>query len=91
MHPQGRADTLTADELQAALITAASAHPRVALDLAELDYISSAGLRAVLIGARAAQQHSAEFVVCAASPGVREIFQISCMDRLMRLQEALPC
>ena len=91
VRPQGRADTVTADEFQAALIAAAAAHPRVALDLAELSYISSAGLRAVLLGARAAQQHGAEFVVCAATAGVREVFEISCMDRLMRLQEALPC
>ena len=66
------ADATTSNDLEAALVAAASGNPRVALNLAELGYISSAGLRAVLQGARAAQQHSAEFVVCAPAPGVQK-------------------
>lgn len=89
--PQGRADATTSNDLEAALIAAASGYPRVALDLSGLGYISSAGLRAVLLGARAAQKHGAEFVVCAAAPGVQKVFEMSGMDRLIRLKGALPC
>jgi anti-sigma B factor antagonist len=89
--PQGRADATNSNDLEAALVAAASGHPRVALDLAELGYISSAGLRAVLQGARAAQKHGAEFVVCSAAPGVQKVFEISGLDRLIRMEGALPC
>lgn len=89
--PRGRADSVTASDLETALVAAASSHPKVALDLAALDYISSAGLRAVLQGARAAQTHRAEFVVCAPTSGVQKVFEISGMDRLIRLEGALPC
>jgi anti-sigma B factor antagonist len=89
--PQGRADTTTSNELEAALVAAASEHARVALDLAALGYISSAGLRAVLQGARAAQKHGAEFVICAAVPGVQKVLEMSGVDRLIRLEGALPC
>ena len=51
----GRADAETADALEAALRSAIAVHARVAADFAALDYISSAGLRAVLQAARAAQ------------------------------------
>lgn len=88
---RGRADSTTSSDLETALVAAASEHVRVALDLAELGYISSAGLRAVLQGARAAQQHGAEFVICAAAPGVKKVFEISGMDRLIRLEGSLPC
>ncbi len=89
--PRGRADLAASNDLEAALVAAASNHKKVALDMAALDYISSAGLRAVLQGARAAQTHGAEFVVCAPTPGVHKVFEISGMDRLIRLEGALPC
>ncbi len=91
VRPQGRADTLTADELQAALLAAAAEHSRVALDLTEVDYISSAGLRAVLMGARAAQQHRAEFVVCAATPGVQEVLRDQLHGSLDADAGSAPC
>lgn len=91
LSPRGRADSVTSNEFEIALVAAASNHERVALDLAALDYISSAGLRAVLQGARAAQTHHAEFVVCAATAGVRRVFEISGVDRLIRMEGVLPC
>ena len=89
--PRGRADSTNSTELETALVSAASNHLKVALDLAALDYISSAGLRAMLQGARAAQTHGADFVVCGAVSSVQKVFEISGMDRLIRIQGALPC
>jgi anti-anti-sigma factor len=89
--PAGRADSTNSGDLETALVAAASHHRKVALDLGALDYISSAGLRSVLQGARAAETHGAEFVVCAATSGVHRVFEISGMDRLIRLEGALPC
>src|ERR1039458_7095876 len=59
----GRADSEAADALEAALRSAVEANARVAADFATLDYISSAGLRAVLEAARAAQIRGSEFAV----------------------------
>ena len=71
--------------------TAAAGHTRVVLDLAELSYVSSAGLRAILQGARAAQQQGAEFRVCAPTAGVKKVLEMCGMDRLVRLEDTLPC
>ena len=57
---RGRADAETADELEAALRAALEANAKVAADFAGLDYISSAGLRAVLQAARSAGERKAE-------------------------------
>jgi anti-sigma B factor antagonist len=72
---KGRADAEAADQLETALRSAVAQHPKVAADLGSLDYISSAGLRAVLQAARAAQSKDVEFAVCGMSPSVKEGFR----------------
>ncbi len=62
-----------APELTAALI----------IDCATLDYVSSAGLRAFLVLARAAQRTGATFALCALQPSVREVFDLSGFSRII--------
>jgi anti-anti-sigma factor len=88
---KGRVDGLTADLLERALLTAVGAHPKVAVDCSAIEYISSAGLRSLLEGARAAQIAGQAFVVCAPSHRARQVFDISRMHLVMKIQEALPC
>ncbi|SRR5579871_3267912 len=88
---KGRADANTSGDLETALVGAAEKYERVALDFSALDYISSAGLRAVLQGARAAQTRNAQFTVCALTPPVKKVFDMSGMDRILRIEGALPC
>jgi anti-anti-sigma factor len=87
----GRADADTADALEAALRSAVEGHARVAADFATLDYISSAGLRAVLQAARAAQTRGSEFAVCGLSAPVRKVFDMSGLHRVLLILGELPC
>ena len=66
-------------------------HPKVAADLAALDYISSAGLRALIQAARAAQAKDVEFAVCSLSAPVQKVFNMSGMQHIMRIHGELPC
>ena len=88
---RGRADAETADEVENALRAAVNQHDRVAADFANLDYISSAGLRAVLQAARAAQERNAEFTVCQLRGPVKRVFEISGMQHVLRIEAELPC
>jgi anti-anti-sigma factor len=88
---RGRADAEAADELESALREAVEAHPKVAADFAALDYISSAGLRAVLQAARAAQARNAEFAVCSLSAPVKKVFDMSGLHHVLRIHGELPC
>ncbi len=47
------------------------------MDLEQLAYISSAGLRVVLMAAKRAKQSGGRLLLCGLSPAVRELFEIS--------------
>ena len=87
----GRADAEAADHLEAALKEAVEANSRVAADFSALDYISSAGIRAVLQAARAAQGRQAEFAVCGLSASVRKVFDMSGLHHILTIHGELPC
>ena len=87
----GRADGETADELESVLRAAVESHPKVAADFAALDYISSAGLRAVLQAARAAQGRDVEFAVCSLSAPVKKVFDMSGLHHVLRIHGEVPC
>jgi anti-sigma B factor antagonist len=88
---RGRVDTVTADEFAAALLAAVASHQQVAIDCSDLDFISSAGINSLLKGARAARGAGCELRVCAPSPRVTQIFEISRIHELLNVHEALPC
>jgi anti-anti-sigma factor len=50
---------------------------KLLLDLAALDYISSAGLRIILSAARQMKSRSGRLVLCSLSNQIREVFEIS--------------
>ncbi len=87
----GRADGMAADELESALRNAIEIAPKVAADFSALVYISSAGLRAVLQAARAAQQKGVEFAVCAPSTKVKKVFDMSGLQQVLSIRGELPC
>ena len=64
---------------------------KVAVNLSGLSYISSAGLRAVLQAARAAEVGNAEFAVCSLTASVQKVFDMSGLHHVLRIQGELPC
>jgi anti-sigma B factor antagonist len=87
---RGRADSETADRLEQELRTAVEQHKKVAVDIRGVDYISSAGLRALIQAARAAQGRS-ELTVCSPSASVQRVFDMSGLQNLVNIQGELPC
>ena len=87
--PAGRIDMATADQFRdrlLPLITSAAAEGQsVVLDFAGVDYISSAGLRVLMLAAKEARSSGGRIAVAALQPLVNEIFQISRFDKV------LPC
>lgn len=57
------------------------------LDLAQLDYISSAGLRVVLMMAKRLRQKQGQVVLCGLQPPIREVFEISGFLTLLTVAE----
>ena len=73
----GRLDSNTAGALEAVLPARAQAEAKLILDLADVPYVSSAGLRVLLMGAKAARATGHKLVLTGLAPTVREVFDIS--------------
>ncbi len=85
----GRMDSSTSPGIDQELAAALSAGSGgVLLDLAGLDYISSAGLRVLLKAAKQAQSAKVAFAVCNATSAVREVFDVSGFSSLLKLHES---
>lgn len=75
---QGQINSANAAALEGKLLPLIDGGVRqLVLDFAGLDYISSAGLRLVLVLAKRLKQESGKLVLCAMQPHVREVFEIS--------------
>ena len=73
------------DALQAAITDDDSA---VVLNLERLTYISSAGLRVILLVAKTLQRKDKDLAVCSLSGPVREVFEISGFDKIIKTHES---
>ena len=82
----GRVDGANAREFQSALEEAIDANEQaVILDMEELSYISSAGLRVILLTAKNLRSQNAKFAVCSLSAPIREVFEISGFDKIISI------
>ncbi len=85
----GRVDGSNAREFQTALESLLTDDvTALVLDLEDLSYISSAGLRVILLIARQMQGKSGKFAVCSLSDSINEVFQISGFDKIISLHSA---
>ena len=57
----------------------------VLIDCGKLKYINSAGLRIVLLTAKALVNQNAKFALCSMSDPVRSVFQISGFDKIVAI------
>lgn len=74
----GRLDSANSAAVEGSLLERVTAtEGPVVLDLARLDYISSAGLRVVLIVAKRMKQAGRRLVLCGLQPNIRDVFEIS--------------
>lgn len=83
----GRIDGTNSSKFQKELETAVDTNARVVvLDLEHVSYISSAGLRVILLTAKSLQKKDAKFAVCSLSAQIREVFEISGFDKIISVQ-----
>src|SRR5512141_1884861 len=76
--PSGRIDTTTSGALDDALRQAVDGGTRnLLVDLGEVEYISSAGLRVFLILAKRMRDLGGRLVLCGLGQPVRQVFQLA--------------
>jgi anti-sigma B factor antagonist len=81
---QGRLDTLTAKSFETHLAGhIGRGQKRIIVDLGDVDYISSYGLRVFLLTAKQLRADRLGFILCRLSQDVQKIFQISGFDKIL--------
>lgn len=77
LSPSGRIDNDTSPAFQAKLLAALTPGAAVLVDFSAVEYISSAGLRALMMGSKQSKAAGGGLAVAALGPVVKEIFEIS--------------
>lgn len=82
---EGRLDTLTAPELESAIEASLDGTQELVLDLEKLEYISSAGLRVLLI-AQKKMSKQGEMKLIHVSDTIMEIFEVTGFTDILTIQ-----
>ena len=85
LRPVGRLNNDSSPDFQARLLAWVDSNDAVVIDLASIEYISSAGLRALMMASRRAKAKGGRIAVAALSPLVEEVFTISRFDQVVQV------
>lgn len=89
LRPQGRLDSGAAPDLERQLMSQVSGpRPMIVVDMAGIDYISSSGMRILLLAAKRAKQAGGELGLCAPQEHVLDVLKISGLVRAFRIHAA---
>ena len=86
LNVEGRVDTNTSPELQKAILAAFQGAKKLTLDLAGVQYISSAGLRALLIGQKTAASKGGSMELVNVQPTVKTILDSVGFSKILTLR-----
>ena len=79
----GRVDTVTAPELEAGLKFGDAT--KVVIDLADVPYMSSAGLRLMLTAHKTMMAKGGKFQIAGVQPSVKEVFDITGFSDILNI------
>jgi anti-anti-sigma factor len=86
--PHGRIDASNAGKSESELLALIDqSGPSVILDLTHLSYVSSAGLRVMLVGAKRAKAAGGKAVIAGAQAAVADVLRMSGFDRIIPLAD----
>jgi anti-anti-sigma factor len=76
--PEGRVESASSGELERLVVSRIDAgETRLVLDLSGVDYISSAGLRVLLMAAKRLKEPRGRLVLCGMGPSVRTVLELA--------------
>lgn len=88
--PQGRVDSNTAKAFEERILGILDGGAKsVVIDLGGLAYISSAGLRVLLMAAKRAKSQQVKLALCALTDNVRSVFDMSGFGQLFQIHKAV--
>ncbi|MCL2700055.1 MAG: STAS domain-containing protein [Defluviitaleaceae bacterium] len=82
----GRLDTSSAPQLQEQLIPELGEANTVVLDFAELGYVSSAGLRVLILGQKTAKAKGSKQTLVNVSSDIMEVFEMTGFSSVLHIE-----
>jgi anti-anti-sigma factor len=82
----GRLDTTTAPQLQSGLIPEFDHVKHIELDFKDLDYVSSAGLRVLLVGQKTAKAKDGKMTLINVSAEINEVLEITGFSGILNIE-----
>ena len=86
LKPAGRLDTTTVANFERDVLASLATEPAwLLLDFTDLEYISSGGLRVVLLAAKRLRGSSRRLLLCGLRPQVADVFAISGLNAILSI------
>ena len=82
----GRVDTTTSPQLQNAILQAFQKGSKLVLDFSGVEYVSSAGLRALLIGQKTANSKGRSMTLIHVAEAVLQVLKMSGFSSILRIE-----
>ena len=82
----GRVDTTTSPQLQNAILQAFQKGSKLVLDFSGVEYVSSAGLRALLIGQKTANSKGGSMTLVHVAEAVLQVFKMSGFSGILHIE-----
>lgn len=86
LYVEGRVDTNTSPVLQEKLLMAFQKSKRIIVDLGQVEYVSSAGLRVLLMGQKTANSKQSEMKVVRVQEPVKSVFDMSGFSSILTIE-----
>lgn len=83
---EGRVDTITSQELEKEINEELGNFNSLIMDFTDLKYISSAGLRLLIVTQKNLNSTNTPFVIKNVNDNVREIFRMSGFDKILEIK-----
>ena len=85
----GRIDSSNSREFHSSLESVVTGDTTaVVVNFENVTYISSAGMRVILLMAKSLQSQDTKFVLCSMNSSIREVFTISGFDRIIPIHDS---
>lgn len=82
----GKIDKISSTAVQSAILTAVAKNGNLTIDFAKVDYISSAGLRALLLGQKSAAAKGGKMKLINVGESVLSILKLSGFDKILSIE-----
>jgi anti-anti-sigma factor len=85
----GRMDAQGTEEIEPKLMDSLGAHRAVILDLSDVSFLTSAGIRALIVAAKAVSRRGGRMALLVLDANVRKVLEIANLGQLMPIHHTL--